>query len=174
MSKIELKDVSFSYNMSGKNKVIDHMSVSFCSDKITVLTGPSGCGKSTILYLAAGIYPQKTGILQNGKILVDGQEIGDLSPEKRCALVGMMFQNPDFQFCMDTVENEILFCLGNICTPPEKMQEMLDLALEFCEIKHLKLRKLQSLSGGEKQKAMLACMIALRPQWIILDLPQFN
>lgn len=174
MSKIEFEDVSFSYNMRGKNNILNHMTTSFESEKITVLTGPSGCGKSTLLYIAAGIYPQYTGFLQNGQILVDGQKVGNLSPDKRCALLGMMFQNPDLQFCMDTVVNEILFCLGNIQTQREEMEDIMDSALEFCGIFHLKNRMLQSLSGGEKQKAMLACLIALNPKWLLLDEPFAN
>lgn len=60
-----------------------------------------------------------------------------------------MFQNPELQFCMDTVEHELLFCLENICTGPwEEMMEKVDGALAFCEISHLKKRSLHSLSGG--------------------------
>lgn len=174
MSKIEFQDVTFSYNSSGKNSIVQDMSCLFNSNKITVITGKSGCGKSTVLYLAAGIYPQYTGVLQSGAIHIDGQNVGALSPERRCKIVGMMFQNPDLQFCMDTVENEILFCLGNIGIPREQMKEITDYALDFCCITHLKNRHLQSLSGGEKQKAMLACLIALNPQWILLDEPFAN
>ena len=64
----------------------------------------------------------------------------------------MMFQNPELQFCMDTVQNELIFCLENICTPPEEIPGRLDRALAFCDISHLKKRTLLSLSGGERQK----------------------
>lgn len=174
MSKIEFKDVSFSYGQNGRNTIVNNMSCSFDSNKLTIVTGKSGCGKSTVLYLAAGIYPQYSGVLHNGTILIDSQEVGTLSPEKRCGIVGMMFQNPDLQFCMDTVENEILFCLGNIGIPRDKMKEITDSALDFCGIAHLRNRHLQSLSGGEKQKAMLSCLIALNPKWILLDEPFAN
>lgn len=174
MSKIEFKDVTFSYNNSGKNPIVHNLSSYFDSNKITVITGKSGCGKSTALYLAAGIYPQYTGVLHHGEILVDSKKVGLLSPEKRCKFVAMMFQNPDLQFCMDTVKNEILFCLVNIGTPREKMKDITNAALKFCNIEHLKDRHLQSLSGGEKQKAMLACLIAINPKWILLDEPFAN
>lgn len=174
MGKIRFEDVSFSYGKSGKNSIIEHLTVSFDAGQITVLTGPSGCGKSTVLYLASGIYPQNAGMLQSGKILVDGEDIGALPPEKRCTMVGLMFQNPDLQFCMDTVENEILFCLENIGIPREEMDKITQNALEFSGIPHLKNRLLVSLSGGEKQKAMLACLVALRPRWLLLDEPFAN
>lgn len=174
MSKIEFSDMSFGYSESGEHDIVKHASFSFDSDRITVLTGPSGCGKSTVLYLAAGIYPQNAGILKSGKILVSDQEISGLPPDRRCDLAGLMFQNPDLQFCMDTVENEIMFCLGNICTPRNAMDEIARASLEACGISHLRNRMLQSLSGGEKQKAMLACLIALRPRWLLLDEPFAN
>lgn len=174
MSKLEFQDVSFGYSQSGKNSIVQRLTATFEAGQITVLTGPSGCGKSTVLYLAAGIYPQNAGVLKTGKILIDDQNIGEMPPEKRCTMVGMMFQNPDLQFCMDTVENEILFCLGNIGTPRNEMEEITRRALEFCGIIHLKKRLLHSLSGGEKQKAMLASLVALRPRWLLLDEPFAN
>lgn len=174
MSKIQFEQVSFSFSKSGKNRLIHDLSVSFDSGKITVLTGPSGCGKSTILNLAAGIYPQNADVLYQGRILVSEQDIGKLPPDKRAPLIGVMFQNPDLQFCMDTVENELLFCLGNLNTPREKMMDIVNDALEFCGILHLRNRLLQSLSGGEKQKAMLACMVAIKPKWMLLDEPFAN
>ena len=85
-----------------------------------------------------------------------------------------MFQNPELQFCMDTVKNELVFCLENICTAPEAIEKTIDQALDFCEIRHLKDRTLLSLSGGERQKVMLACITALCPRWLLLDEPFAN
>ncbi|WP_197025056.1 ABC transporter ATP-binding protein [Paucisalibacillus sp. EB02] len=154
--------------------MIQDLSITFDSESITVITGPSGCGKSTFLNLAGGIYPQNAGVLHSGHISVNGQNLAELAPDQRAPMIGVMFQNPDLQFCMDTVENELLFCLGNVQTPPEKMPKIIQDALEFCGITHLKDRKLQSLSGGEKQKAMLACLVALDPEWLLLDEPFAN
>ncbi|MEA5002191.1 MAG: ABC transporter ATP-binding protein, partial [Christensenella sp.] len=93
---------------------------------------------------------------------------------ERMPLVGMMFQNPDLQFCMDTVENELIFCLENKGEDPADMQRQMDEALAFCGISHLKEKALHTLSGGEKQKMMLACVTLLRPKWLLLDEPFAN
>lgn len=170
---LELQSVTYSYFEVGK-PVLNQCNARFEAGSVTVLTGPSGCGKSTLLYLAAGIYPHTTGFLRAGRVLVDGQNPDQLPPQKRCALVGMMFQNPELQFCMDTVENELIFCLENRQTPPEEIPAQMADALSFCEIEHLRHRTLTSLSGGERQKAMLCCLTALAPQWLLLDEPFAN
>ena len=174
VGRITLERVTFRYLEQSKRPVLDEVSASFDRSRITVLTGPSGCGKSTLLYLAAGIYPQNAGFLQEGTVRVEGQEPAALGPGERCALVGMLFQNPELQFCMDTVENELFFCLENRRVPRAEMEERLSAALDFCGIAHLRRRPLRSLSGGEKQRAALACLAALRPAWILLDEPFAN
>jgi len=168
------QDVSFSYEQSGKNEVLSAVDLEVPLGRITVITGPSGCGKSTLLYLAAGIYPKNAGILKSGRVSFDGQDISSLIPRERARIVGMMFQNPDLQFCMDTVENELIFCLENVCEESEHFKSIIDDALGFAGIRHLRRRRLSTLSGGEKQKAALACLAALRPKWLLLDEPFAN
>ncbi|QOX63603.1 ABC transporter ATP-binding protein [Anoxybacterium hadale] len=174
MSEIIFTDVAFRYQESGNFYVLQNLNVRFQSAHITVLTGASGCGKSTLLYLAAGIYPENAGVLSSGSVKIDEDDPSELPPNLRCKRVGMMFQNPALQFCMDTVRNELAFCLENVRTPREEMDPKIDEALHFCCIEHLKDRKLLTLSGGEKQKVMLACLAALSPAWILLDEPFAN
>ena len=170
---IAFEGVSFAYFEDSKDTIHD-FSTQFDADRISVLTGVSGCGKSTLLYLAAGLYPHNGGVLRAGRVLVDGQDVSALSPARRCRLVSMMFQNPELQFCMDTVRNELIFCLENLCTPAGQVESEIDRALDFCGVSHLKNRTLVSLSGGEKQKVMLACLVLIRPKWLLLDEPFAN
>lgn len=170
---IRFEALQFTY-FEDRKPVLEDLTAEFDAGEITVLTGASGCGKSTLLYLAAGIYPQSAGFVRSGRVTVDGAEPGGLKPPERCRLVGMMFQNPELQFCMDTVKNELVFCLENLCTAPEEMEPRLDEALTFCGVMHLKERTLLSLSGGERQKVMLACLTALKPRWLLLDEPFAN
>lgn len=170
---IRFDGLTFSY-FEDRKPVLPALSAEFDPAQVTILTGASGCGKSTLLYLAAGIYPHGAGIVLEGKVTVEGQAPGAMTPPERCKLVGMMFQNPELQFCMDTVKNELVFCLENICTPPEEIEGRIDEALAFCDIGHLKERTLLSLSGGERQKVMLACLTAIGPRWLLLDEPFAN
>ncbi|WP_066687849.1 ABC transporter ATP-binding protein [Christensenella intestinihominis] len=171
---IRCENLTFRYMETSKYKVVDHADFEIGEGKVTVLTGPSGCGKSTLLYLMAGIYPQNAGIVDEGRVTIDGREMGGLYPHERARIAGMMFQNPDLQFCMDTVNGELAFCLENMGGDPAKMDEAIHEALAFCEIEHLKERAFHTLSGGEKQKVMLACAVLIRPKWLLLDEPFAN
>ena len=171
---VRWEDVTFSYGEHSKHNVLEHISFAVRADRFTLLTGPSGCGKSTLLYLAAGLYPGNGGFLRSGRVTVDGQEPGSMAPEQRAHLLAMLFQNPDLQFCMDTVEHEMVFCMENISLPADEIDARLEQALAFCGIAHLRTRKLSTLSGGEKQRVMLACAVVLRPRWLLLDEPFAN
>ena len=100
--------------------------------------------------------------------------MADLSAPEKAKLAAMMFQNPDLQFCMDTPFHELVFCLENLRTEPEEIKERAEAALEFCGISNLRDRKFVTLSGGEKQKVMLACVTAIDPAWLLLDEPFAN
>ncbi len=175
---IRVKDLEFAYYEDGK-PVLSALFAEFSEQEVTILTGASGSGKSTLLYLIAGLYPHNAGILRSGEIEVEGMAFAGAGAEvpdaaERSALVGMMFQNPDLQFCMDTVRNELIFCLENVRTDPERFEERIAEALEFCGLSGYEERRLHTLSGGEKQRVALACVYALRPKWLLLDEPFAN
>ena len=171
---IRCEALTFRYMETSKYKVVDHVDMAIPEGKVTILTGPSGCGKSTLLYLMAGIYPQNAGIVDEGRVTVNGEEMGGLYPHERARIAGMMFQNPDLQFCMDTVNGELAFCLENMGEDPAEMDGKIQDALSFCGIGHLRDRAFHTLSGGEKQKVMLACTVLIRPRWLLLDEPFAN
>lgn len=131
--------------------------------------GPSGCGKSTLLLGLAGLT-----LLPETSVWVDDKEVTGMAGGERVRHISMMFQNPDSQFCMETVEEELLFCLENIQIEPDLMVEKVMAALRFCEIEALAKRKIVTLSGGEKQLVALACCVALESRYLLLDEPFAN
>lgn len=170
---IQVRDLHFAYFEEGKDTIAG-LSADFSEQKVTLLTGASGCGKSTLLYLIAGLYPHNAGFLRKGTITVDEKNPAETNPQQRSGLIGMMFQNPDLQFCMDTVENEMIFCLENQNCPPEEFPAKISDALNFCRIPQLRSRVLHTLSGGEKQRVALACLVMMNPRWLLLDEPFAN
>ncbi|HBJ77803.1 MULTISPECIES: ABC transporter ATP-binding protein [Fusobacterium] len=171
---LKCEDIVFKYRETSKENIIDGFTYSFNKGEIYLITGFSGCGKSTLANVIAGLYPSSKGILFKGEVRLFGKEISEYPPEKRAEYIMMMFQNADAQFCMDIVRDEIIFCLENIAFPVEKMDGTVDRVLKETGIEYLKYRKISSLSGGEKQKLSLACILAVSPEIIILDEPFAN
>ncbi|SET69225.1 energy-coupling factor transport system ATP-binding protein [[Clostridium] aminophilum] len=166
---IDLSDVTFRYFKNGKRNVIDHARLSVEEGTITVLMGASGCGKSTLSALIAGLYPENGGYLESGSIRLFGKEVSELAVNERAKYLGFVFQNPDLQFCMDTLRSELIFCLENIGILPEEMDRRIQETARAFSVEDLLDRKLCFLSGGEKQIALLACIDTLKSRILVLD-----
>ncbi len=174
MPAVSAKDISFRYYEKGKRSILDHVSIEIPAGKITVLAGSSGCGKSTLGLVLSGLLPENGGFLESGEIRLFGQDIRGLKASERARLFGIMFQNPDLQFCMDSLRRELIFCLENLGTAPEDMDRRVEEAALAFKLEGLLDRKLQSLSGGEKQKCILACLYAMDTRCLFLDEPFAN
>lgn len=166
---LQLRDAVFRYLENGKRNILDHTDLDVAAGTLTVIMGGSGCGKSTLAAVAAGLYPENGGFLQGGDIRLFGHDLKELDPQKRAAYLTVLFQNPDLQFCMDTLRAEMRFCLENICVPACEMDKRIETAAAELQIADLLDRTLTTLSGGEKQKAALACLYLLESRCILLD-----
>ena len=166
---LEAKNITFKYFKNTQRNILENQNFSLPEGKITILTGKSGSGKSTLAYILAGLYPENCGFLTSGSVFHGGVDIHALKPDKRVAHVAMMFQNCDLQFCMNNLENELLFCLENIGTAPEETAGIIKSVTDTIGIRHLLYRNFNTMSGGEKQKCALCCILALKSKCIILD-----
>lgn len=166
---LELDDVVFRYLEHGKRNILDHVTMDIRAGTLTVLMGASGCGKSTLAAVAAGLYPENGGYLASGNIRLFGKPLAGMNPQQRASLLTMMFQNPDLQFCMDTLRKEMRFCMENICVPAQQMDNRIRASAEAMGVQELLDRKLSALSGGEKQKAALACLDVMESRCVLLD-----
>ena len=174
MDALTADHVSFRYFPQNKGNILDHVNFHLEAGKITVLTGKSGCGKSTLAAVLAGLYPENGGVLEEGQIRLQDRELREMSFPQRACQMSMMFQNPDLQFCMDTLRKEMAFCLENISCPREEMDGRIFSAAEKLHMTEYLDRELHTLSGGEKQKAQLACILLLGSRILILDEPFAN
>ncbi|MBQ6470101.1 MAG: ABC transporter ATP-binding protein [Lachnospiraceae bacterium] len=165
----EMRDVVFRYFEKGKRNILDHTDLTVRKGSITVLMGSSGCGKSTLAAVLAGLYPENGGYIESGTIRLFGEDVSSLPIGKRASFVGFVFQNPDLQFCMNTLRSELIFCLENSRVPAPEIDGRLLSAAEALGTEDLLDRSLFTLSGGEKQKAMLTCIYALGSRMLILD-----
>ncbi|OFQ99946.1 ABC transporter ATP-binding protein [Alloscardovia sp. HMSC034E08] len=169
---IQVKNLDFSF--SKHHAVLQSINFEVPANRNCLLMGPSGCGKSTLASIIAGLLPENGGFIEHGTVLVHGDNISELSASSRCRLVSMMFQNPHLQFCMRTLRDEMLFCLENMNTCPEQMMEQVSEAARLVHAEHLLDTSLSVLSGGEKQRASLACLLLFDSRLWILDEPFAN
>ncbi|MBN1620042.1 ABC transporter ATP-binding protein [candidate division WOR-3 bacterium] len=128
-----------------------------------IVLGPTGAGKSVLLEAIAGLYP-----VLEGKIIIDGRDITELSPEKRN--IGIVYQDYSLFPHMSAAEN-IAFGLKVRKTPGKKIKEKIDYIAAMTHIEDLLERKPDTLSGGEKQKIALARALVTDPDILLLDEP---
>jgi len=131
--------------------------------EFVTLLGPSGCGKSTLLRCIAGLTP-----VDGGQILLDGQDIVPLSPQKRG--IGMVFQSYAL-FPNMTVEQNVAFGLRMQKVKADESQARVREALELVELGSFAARYPHQLSGGQCQRVALARSLVTRPRLLLLDEP---
>ena len=162
MSKLEIKNLSFSYD--GDNKVIDDISFSVPKGSFVSVLGHNGSGKSTLAKLIVGLLEKN-----DGKIYFDDEEVTKSNIQNFQSKVSLIFQNPDNQFIGSTVEDDIAFGLENRCFPHDKMQEEIERFAESVGMLEYLKKEPIALSGGQKQRVALAGALILRPEILILD-----
>ena len=162
MSKLEIKNLSFSYD--GSNKVIDDISFSVEKGTFVSVLGHNGSGKSTLAKLIVGLLEKESGQIFFNDVEIDDKNLRDLQ-----AKTSLIFQNPDNQFVGSTVEDDIAFGLENRCFPHDQMQAEIERFADSVNmLDHLKKEPI-NLSGGQKQRIALAGALILRPEILILD-----
>ena len=166
MSELFIKGVSFSY-LNGFS--LRHIDLKVERGEMVALIGPNGSGKTTLIKLAAGVLPP-----EHGAVLLDGVSLKSLSRREiaqRTAVVPQYFHMP-FAFTVGEV-----VMLGR--TPfirafsgeTERDHNLARRAMELIGIEPFSNRTFNELSGGERQKAILAMALAQEPKLLLLDEP---
>lgn len=136
------------------------LSLSIRQGEKVLLLGPSGCGKSTLLQVLGGVIPRVTEV----PLKADRLKVPDSA--------GMVFQDPDTQFCMPYVDEELAFVLENLAVPREEMRPRIEAALLEVGLRLPEAHvPIGSLSQGMKQRLALASVLLLEPDTLLLDEP---
>src|SRR5690625_4916795 len=165
---ISVENVSFAYESIDEPLLVD-LDFTLYRDEVTLLMGASGSGKSTISLCLNGLYPGAVEGESNGCITFKGKDIAKLPSGVLNQSIGIVFQDPESQFCMLHVEDELAFTLENLQTPESQMPGMISDILQLVGMEQYKTSKLHELSGGEKQKIALASVLLSEPELLILD-----
>ena len=130
-----------------------------------LVTGASGSGKSTLFAAIAGVLEAESTQF-TGELTVDGAE-----PRAARDRLGLLMQDPDSQLVMTRAGDDVAFGLENAGEPPEVIWPQVDRALAAVGFPYGRDRPTQALSGGEKQRLVLAGALARRPGLLLLDEP---
>jgi len=107
----------------------------------------------------------------SGSVSVGGLKVAETPMSTLAQNVGFLFQNPENQIFMFSVERDIAFGLQNLSVPRQEMRTRVDETMRLLGITALAQRAPHELSDGQKQRAALAGVIAMRPKLISLDEP---
>ena len=167
---IEIQELTFKYTDSKKN-ALENITLNIEKGDFIGIIGESGAGKTTFCSCLNGLIPHHyTGDFY-GSVKVEGQDTFEIKPDKLALKVGSVFQDIESQIVSYFVEDEILFGLENFGVPADQIEGRITEALEALDIADLRHREISTLSGGQKQKVVFASILALQPEYLILDEP---
>lgn len=162
---IELERITFSYPKA-KSLVFQDFSAEFQPGEICAVTGRNGCGKTTLARLIAGVLRPAAG-----RISIDGEDTAKLDLFEIGRKVGFVFQDPARQLFCRTVREEISFGLENMGLPEAEIEEKAARWAEFFRLGGLLESFPGTLSCGEKQRVILAAVLAMGTRYVLLDEP---
>lgn len=161
---IWFKDVHYKY--SNGYEALRGVSFKITHGEKVALLGLNGAGKSTILLHTNGLLLPSSGEVNIGGIPVSKKTVNSVR-----RTVGMLFQNPDDQLFMPTVEEDVAFGPLNMGLEQEEVERRVMLALERAGVSGLGKRAPFRLSGGQKKSVALATILSMEPAILVMDEP---
>ena len=157
---LELENICFERD---NKKILNNVNLKIELGKFIAITGPNGSGKSTLGRLISGITK-----LKEGTITIDNINISkDVKTVRE--KVGIVFQNPENQIIFNNIYDELSFSLRNL--NKEEIENRISTSLKQVDMFDFKDKDLYTLSLGQKQRIMIAEILAKNPKYIILDEP---
>jgi len=167
---IKIENLTFGYSGAEKPALQD-VKLEVGDGEFVLITGPSGGGKSSLCRCLNGLIPHFYGGKITGKVEVQGLNVVKHSTKELATKIGMIFQDPENQLVAVDVEREIAFGLENLAFPRDLIAKRMEESLDTLGISDLRYRQVHELSGGEKQKVVIASVLALHPDVLVLDEP---
>ena len=160
----------------GAHHVLADINLDFGAGTVTALIGPSGCGKSTFIRTINRMHEFIPGAAMAGEVLLDGKDVYAAGTDvtKIRLQIGMVFQKPN-PFPSMTIGENVLSGLKlaqlKVQNKSDLMQECLERAGLWNEVKDRLSAHGGSLSGGQQQRLCIARALAVRPQVLLMDEP---
>ena len=159
---VEVTGLSFTY--PDGHRALDGLDLSVAAGDRVALLGPNGAGKTTLALHLNGIHEAEEGDVRIGGLAVTEPDL----PEIR-RRVGLVFQDADDQLFMPSVGEDVAFGPANLGLRGADLDARVDEALAAVGASELRDRTPHHLSGGERRRAALATVLAMRPDVLVLD-----
>lgn len=166
---IKCENITFKYESDERDEkiILNDISLEIEKGSFVAILGRNGSGKSTLAkHMNSILLPLSGFVYVNGIKTSETKRLFDIRKA-----VGMVFQNPDNQIVATTVEEDVAFGLENLGVPREEMVERVKDALKKVGMYEFRKKEPHLLSGGQKQRVAIAGIIAMEPEYIVLDEP---
>jgi energy-coupling factor transport system ATP-binding protein len=166
---IKFNNVSHVYHNEREDDTVSlsKINIDIHNGDFIAVIGANGSGKSTFAKHINGLLlPSKGNVIVDGYDTKNKEEIWELRKK-----VGMVFQNPDNQLVATTIEDDIAFGMENIGIEACEMKQRVEWALQLVGMADLRNKEPHLLSGGQKQKVVIAGALAMQTSYLVLDEP---
>lgn len=161
---VNFKNVSFQYDHGPV--ILEDASLQIKNGEWLAIIGENGTGKSTLMKLVCGLIKPNSGVIETAGVNTVTNKLEDVLPH-----VGYLFQNPDNQLFMGSVEDEIGFGPRRRNCPPEEVESRINEALDLMALQEQRKNHPFTLSRGQRQRLAVATVLAARPKLLLLDEP---
>ena len=167
---IALKNLFFKYQLNSP-QILKNINLSIKPGEKVLIVGKNGAGKSTLSKVLGGLAPSVERGIMDGLYFFEGKEIRTYLRKEIVRKISILFQDFEAQLVCSSVKEEMLFYIMNLGADYHQAEaEAMKIARRF-NITDLLGRDINELSGGEKQKIALFCLLTVNPAVLILDEP---
>ena len=170
---ISIENLTFTYT-GGQTPALREVSLKVLPGEYVAVLGRSDAGKTTLALSMNGVVPHMLAGEMSGTVQVAGHDVADYPVREMAKLIGVVFDNPEFQMSQMTVAEEVALGLESAGTPPEEMYPIVEKTLEMVGLAGLEERSPLELSGGQQQRLAIAAVLAMRPRVLVMDEPTSN
>ncbi len=164
MLALEIKNLN--YNYPDMTPALKGICLQLKRGKKTSILGTNGSGKTTLIYHINGIIPAP-----KGSVRVFGRDVIKENFNEVRRAVGLLFDNPDNQLFSTTVFGDVAFGPRNLKIDPEMVNKRVEESLQQMGIQELAERPPYCLSLGQKKRAAIAGLLAMKPGLLAFDEP---
>jgi energy-coupling factor transport system ATP-binding protein len=170
---IEIENLSFTYSTAEK-PALKNISLTIYEGEYVALLGLNGAGKTTLQLCLNAVIPNMIVGEKEGTVKTMGMDTEEYPPRELAKVIGLVFDNPEFQLSQMSVAEEIALGLENLGVPTEAMHKIIADSLQAVGLSGMEERSPFELSGGQQQRLSIASALAMQPKILVMDEPTSN